>query len=181
MLPKISSTFTHYAASETPVPNFKEQFFTVLPKFLVFVNGHSFEFTQSPYWLSAKAGLKQATFVFNDKRDWCVREGAHISPLSTYYGSSSSSKRRVSIPENPNLTDKDRLFAFLCLLQDASICFDYCDVDSFLHDFGYDTDIKQIRKGEEVFRKAKDNTKKLGYTQSQVTELINVLAEMGIE
>lgn len=181
MLPKISSTFTHYAASETPVPNFKDQFFMVLPKFLIFVNGHSFEFTNSPYWLSNRAGLKQATLVFNAKREWCVKEGKSIYTLSTYYGSSFSSRRNVSIPDNPNLTDKDRLFAFLCLLQDASIAFEYCDVDDFLSDFGYDIDIKQIRKGEEVFRNIKENTKKLGYTQSQVTELIDVLAEMGIE
>lgn len=181
MIPKISSTFTHYDALETPVPNFKERFFTVLPKFLIFVNGHSFEFTNSPYWLSVKAGLKQATFVFNTEQEWCINEGNTITLLKYYNNLTYNIKLNVSIPDSPDLNNRDRLFAFLCLLKEASICFDYCDVDDFLNDFGYTTDIKQIRKGEEIFRKIKENTKKLGYTQAQVTELIDLLAEMGIE
>ena len=180
-LPKVTSTFTHYDTGFL-LPNFKEHYFAVIPKFLIFVNGHSFEYSNSANWLSNKHNLKQEFFVFDEQRNLWVKNGNTLSEVNWLNKRTfPRGKLPIALKPSVSMSETDNLFALRCLLDDALLGVQYCDPDEFIKDLGYIDSLESIRKGEQVYRALKDTYRKLGYTENELQTLLEILSEKGIE
>lgn len=173
-LPKISSYFTHYTPGSR-VTGFSNDYYYVIPNHQVQIDTQFFEYSSSPYELAKANKLPSgAVFVLDKERYPYVYHQNSITPLNSF-------GRHTYLQPSFILSEQNNLFALLSILLDAQTAYEYCDMDEFLTSFSYDIDLPSIRAGEEAYRTIKDTAKRLPYNESQIRELVAILADQGIE
>ena len=75
----------------------------------------------------------------------------------------------------------DLLFCLWSVLNDALYPLYYNNVDDFINEFGFDGDLKAIRKGEKIYNECKNTYIQLGLGEENINDLLENLAELGIE
>jgi hypothetical protein len=180
-LPSIEAVFTHIDKGHR-VPNFSKPFYFAVPKYLIIIDGNSFEYTDSTVSLSKHLKLQK-------NADLCLTED--LQPRFSYdnymtdnfHGilPSSISWRGFTLRKiQPELSETDKLSAFRCILQDAQVPHQYC-MDDFLSEHYYDSDLATVRKGESIYRACVNTSHKLGYNLSTIEEYLSHLSSIGIE
>lgn len=111
--------------------------------------------------------------------------GETIKRSFKYYGSvvdyekhREKQERRLSI-KDPELNEKDLLFAFRSFIEDA-IAGDM-SFNDFCGDFGYDTDSRRAEKIHKLCQKSLKKTLDLGLFTSELQDTLEVLSNRGIE
>jgi hypothetical protein len=180
-LPSIEAVFTHIDKGSR-VPNFKKTYYFAVPKYLIIINGNSFEYTDSTISLSKHLKLqKDATLCLTEDLQlrfyydkYITDNPTNILPDIIYWGG--FTLRSIQ----PKLSETSELFAFRYILQDAQVPHQYC-MDSFLSEHGYDSDLATVRKGEDIYRACVNTNHKLGYSLSTIEEYLSHLESIGIE
>jgi hypothetical protein len=180
-LPTIEAIFTHIDKGHR-VPNFKKIFYFAVPKYLIIINGNSFEYANSVVSLSKHLKLQKDAVLcltedlqlrfYYDK--YITDDPTGILPNTIYWGG--FTLRSIQ----PRLSETDKLLAFRCILQDAQIPHQYC-MDDFLSEHYYDSDLATVRKGEDIYRACVNINNKLGYSLSTIEEYLSHLESIGIE
>jgi hypothetical protein len=180
-LPPIEAIFTHIDKGNR-VPNFSKPYYFAAPKYLIIIDGNSFEYTNSVDSLSKYLKLQknadlcltedlQLRFYY-DK--YITDDPTDILPNTIYWGG--FTLRSIQ----PELSETDKLSALRCILQDAQVPHQYC-MDDFLIEHYYDSDLATIRKGEDVYRACVNTNHKLGYSLSTIEEYLSHLESIGIK
>jgi hypothetical protein len=180
-LPSIEAVFTHIDKGSR-VPNFKKIYYFAVPKYLIIINGNSFEYTDSTISLSKHLKLRNNASL-------CLTED--LKPRFNYDKYMTDSYQDV-LPSfaickgftlrniKPKLSETDKLLAFRYILQDAQVPHQYC-MDDFLSEHYYDSDLATVRKGEDIYRACVNTNHKLGYSLSTIEEYLSHLESIGIE
>jgi hypothetical protein len=180
-LPPIEAIFTHIDKGNR-VQNFSKPFYFAIPKYLIIINGNSFEYANSVVSLSKHLKLQKDAVLcltedlqlrfYYDK--YITDDPIDILPNTIYWGG--FTLRSIQ----PRLSETDKLLAFRCILQDAQIPHQYC-MDDFLSEHYYDSDLATVRKGEDIYRACVNTNNKLGYNLSTIEEYLSHLESIGIE
>jgi hypothetical protein len=81
----------------------------------------------------------------------------------------------------PKLSDKDLLFAFRCILQDAQIP-KYChSIDDFVSEFGYDCSNSSISEILNTWNSIQKTASDLNLSEPEIGRLLDALSKQGIE
>lgn len=167
----------------------------LFPKYSVTINNETFEYSQSASYLAQEIGLKRGWIYENTYKH--PTTGALKSEIyldSGHYSRSSAnnaaskifSNRETTIIDISNkfqqskqyeLSNKDILFAFRAILEDARVGFDYFTPGEFAKDFGY-TDIDECIR---VFNTCNQTRVKLRLSETKIHELLDKLSEQGIK
>jgi hypothetical protein len=180
-LPSIEAIFTHIDKGHR-VLNFSKPFYFAVPKYLIIINGYSFEYTDSVVSLSKHLKLqKNASLCLTEDLQlrfyydkYITDDPTDILPNIIYWGG--FTLRSIQ----PKLSETDKLSAFRCILRDAQIPHEYC-MDDFLSEYSYDADLATVRKGESIYRACVDTNHKLDYSLSTIEEYLSHLESIGIE
>jgi hypothetical protein len=185
-LPTITSHFLYYDRTDRKLPNFSGDYYMIIPKFIVIVdNKHEFDYHQSNQFIWTHKQLSivrpKASLYFNkDSQVWAYY-GKYIRSLKGYFRNvvTYPAVELSELPTNLTMTDNDHLFVLRNLLETALLAKEYCSMDSFLVEFGYDSSIASVRKGEEAYRQIQTIATKL--SNYPLNQLINYLTSQGIE
>jgi hypothetical protein len=180
-LPSIEAVFTHIDKGHR-VLNFKKNYYFAVPKYLIIINGNSFEYTDSTISLSKHLKLqKDATLCLTEDLQPRFNYDSYMTDNPQDILPDSISWRGFTLRSiKPKLSETDKLFAFRYILQDAQVPNEYC-MDDFLSEYSYDADLASVRKGESVYRACVDTNHKLGYSLSTIEEYLSHLESIGIE
>jgi hypothetical protein len=177
-LPPIEAVFTHIDKGHR-VPNFSKTFYFAVPKYLIIIDGNSFEYTDSVVSLSKQFKLqKDAVLCLTEDLQPRFNYDKYMTdnPQDILHNWRGFTLRSIQ----PKLSETDKLSAFRCILQDAQVPHQYC-MDDFLTEHYYDSDLTTIRKGESIYRACVDTGHKLGYNLSTIEEYLSHLSSIGIE
>lgn len=171
----------------------------VVAKFSIIINGNSFEYSQSPHWLSQQYS-KLKGYYSQHGNEWIVAEAKTAESCITKQDGKwiveAGNNRRYSIDVTEahwikffrdlrnlkfTLTDEEQLFALRCVLQDALIPFEFSTEEEFIEGMGYEGDYQSVMKGVRVYNQCKDTFFKLRLGDSQIRSLLDKLSEQGIE
>lgn len=176
--------------------------YAVVAKFSVIVNGHSFEYSQSPHWLAEQyKKLKGKVFYSSNDHNWilndiikdkaCILKDRDEDQFSVklanglgYYIDVTEPRFTTFFHELNKLrltmTDEENLFALRCVLQDALIPLEFSE-EEFIECMGYEGDYQSVMKGVRAYNQCKDSSFKLALGDSQIRTLLDKLSEQGIE
>lgn len=102
----------------------------------------------------------------NDRNEYKILLENHHSEMIVTYNCG------AGIDCEPTLTD-----VIWSLIQDASMLDEYLDVDEFLTNTGYDSDMASVRKGEQIWRDIIKQTKELRKLRIPIQQLQKLLQD----
>jgi len=171
----------------------------VVAKFSIIINGNSFEYSQSPHWLSQQYD-KLNTYYSQSGNEWIVdavkKAKSCITNQEGKWIVEAGNKGRYSVDVTEDhwtkffsdlsnlkltMTEEEQLFALRCVLQDALVLLEFSTEEEFIKCMGYDGDYKSIMKSIRVYNQCKDTFFKLRLGDSQIRSLLDKLSEQGIE
>jgi len=185
----LTSKFKNIRIGEPWDDNYKADFKPLNEVYILFVGTNDFDYNTSIADLGLKIQKLDSAFKKTNS--------AYILNNEIYLQESGGSVRRparanriilgkLTIHDlnkklNKNiLCEDDILFAFRCVISDA-LCFVDYRLDDFLSEFGYDGDIKSIRKGEAIYKACEDSYRKLSLSDNKLYELLDNLSDLEIE
>jgi hypothetical protein len=186
----ISSQFTRIGRRLSN-DGYKKTFHMLFPKYSILINNETFEYSQSARYLAEGLGIKNSCVYNNTSPGAIVNEiyldsGNYTRTTANNLYPRIFSNRRTTISDVNNkflqskaskLSEKDILFAFRCILEDALVGFNYFTPGEFGKEFGYE-DIDECIK---VFNACNQTRVKLRFSETRINQLIDKLSEQGIE
>ena len=178
---------------------YKNDYYILFPKYAITINNEIFEYSQSANF------LKEAMHKnFERGKSSVFYEMSYIKPTSGaietgIYIDIAHNKRDLfnrnksfisndiksirdlhimfSAKKESELSDKDMLFAFRAILEDARVGFEYFTPGEFGKEFGF-TDIDECIR---VFNACNQTRVKLRLSETKIHEVLNKLSDKGIE
>ena len=176
---KLNSEFSKIVKSRFPVTDYAKEYHYLIPKFNIIIRDKKYEYTQSVYYMNE--------LIKNIGKNLCVRnESRHI-----YYKDNNLILRLDTIKstniENINRTLKkkvlnndDLLLAFRAIIESAKIFIEY-QMDDFIDEFGYGSNLKDIRNAEKIYKQCESTYRKLAIDPCKLESIINNLSKLKIE